>query len=531
MAGSINLANVALGFDSSKITKGVDLSAGEIRKLSGIVKASESSIDRYNRELHLLETAYAKGAISAKRMAEATDHLRKTHGQLDVAKVNAFSNGWTEMASKVALVRQGFEALKGIVSPVFDEMNRIDKINDQAHRLGMSYRDLNTIQLSLGESSGFAADDIAKAMQKLSLGLSEAISTGKGAHADALKTLGLSASALAGKSQVNQLADIADAMEGIVSQSERLKLGLDLFGKGNAGLVAGLDEGGGKLREMAEFADKVGINLSGPVAEGINNANDSLGRLKMATDGWTAQITGGAAPGIQAIADDLLKLVGLAGQAEEKFANIGTHMAMTYGVMKDAANMPNSIFKTLSDVTMGKSLGQSLGESLAGSKAVGMGNAAMDAQEANKRQAVEKEAQQKATAVRADQTAKDKAAADEIVRNIGTWFDNILDKGKGISDELQANSKRNEAEKKIRGDFDEREAKRLKNNNPMNISDTIAPALKAGSVEAYKFMLSQKDKAADVAERQAQIAEESKEILNKQLDAMNNMPKLGLARR
>lgn len=531
MAGAINLANVAIGFDASKITRGVDLSAGEIRKLSGIVKASESSIDKYNKELKILETAYAKGAISAKRMGEAVEHLKRAHGQLEASPIKAMSNGWTELNSKVQLVLVGARALQAAIRPVFDEMNRIDAINDQAHKLGMSYRDLNTIQLSLGESSGLAADDIAKAMQKLSIGISEAISTGKGAHAEALKTLGLNASALAGKNQVNQLADIADAMGGIVSQSERLKLTFDLFGKAGAGLVSSFDEGGGKLREMAEFADKVGLNLSGPVVEGINNANDSLGRLQMATGGWVAQLTGGAAPGIQAIADDLLKLIGLSGQAEENFANIGTHMAMTYGVMKDAANMPNSIFKTLSDVTMGKSLGQSIGESLAGSNAVGMGNAALDAQEANKKQAEEKANQQKATSERADQSAKEIEERKRLEEQIKDWNKSDLEERAHIEELAKDKADYASREKKIWDDAGERDLKaRFGNDNPMNVSDKIAPALKAGSVEAYKFMLNQKDKVADIAERQAEIAEESKDILNKQLDALNNMPQLRLAR-
>ena len=54
----------------------------------------------------------------------------------------------------------------------------------------------------------------------------------------------------------------------------------------------------------------------------------------------------------------------------------------------------------------------------------------------------------------------------------------------------------------------------------------IAPALKAGSVEAYKYMLSQKDKAGQVAEKQLVITTEALEIGKRQLSALENFQQL-----
>jgi tape measure domain-containing protein len=89
MAGSINLANVALGFDASALTKGVDLSAGELRKLGTVIKASESNIDKYADAMKLLDIAQQKGAVTADRLAAAQDHLAKKYGIETYAMIEA----------------------------------------------------------------------------------------------------------------------------------------------------------------------------------------------------------------------------------------------------------------------------------------------------------------------------------------------------------------------------------------------------------------------------------------------------------
>jgi tape measure domain-containing protein len=80
MAGTINLANVAIGFDVSKIQKGTEFSRAELRTLSGVVQDSVAPIDRYNHALNMLGKAHADGAITAERMAAAEASLAKRFG-------------------------------------------------------------------------------------------------------------------------------------------------------------------------------------------------------------------------------------------------------------------------------------------------------------------------------------------------------------------------------------------------------------------------------------------------------------------
>ena len=563
MAGTINLANVALGFDSSKITKGVDLSAGEMRKMNQIFKDSISPVDRYNADLHVLEKAHKAGAVSADRMRQAMTSLQEKYKQ-GVPANQGMDLPFTELSSAINVVQTGFGALKGSITPVLDEMNRIDAINDQAHKLGMSYRDLNTIQLALGESSGASADDISKAMQKLSIGVTEAIKTGQGAHADALKTLKLDAATLGGMKAVEQLEAITNSMVNIKSQSERLQLTFDLFGKSGAQLVSAFDEGGGKLGEMARYADEVGLNLSGPVVEGINNANDSLGRLSMATQGWIAQLTGGAAPALGVIADHMAGAV-KAGEGTSKLGEQGAgFLQMMYAGANDLRTILTKPIAEVSMFDFGKT-----GFELESKRLQAIESAKQQAKEKERlaeqtkeRSMIEQQEQEaakkKLEAERELEAAEKKAAKEkqQEIDKLSKQFEDAhnkrvkeaadLEKATltplqeyekelkridelsmygAISDSV-ANSGKDKAGEKLISQG----AAADKNQDPLNVSQTIAPALKAGSVEAYKFMLNQKDKLYEAAQEQKELTSETLEVAKQQLIATQAIPKLGVKR-
>ncbi len=521
MAGSINLANVALGFDASKIQKGVDLSAVEMRKLNTIFKDSISPVDKYNADLKVLEKGHKAGAISADRMAQAVASLQAKYKQA-IPESKSFAMPWTELHSAIGLVTQGLHSLQSIARPVFDEMNRIDAINDQAHKLGMSYRDLNTIQLALGESSGASAEDISKAMQKLSIGVTEAIKTGKGAHADALKTLSLDAATIGGMKAVEQLEAITNAMQGIGSQSERLQLTFDLFGKSGTQLVSAFDEGGGKLAEMAKFADEVGLNLSGTVVEGINNANDSLGRLSMATQGWIAHLTGGAAPALGVIADHMAGIAkpgqGTAALGEQA----GDLLQGMYAVVSDFnAIMSKPIMdvtlsdfgRTQRDLTMKTLAAQGRAEEQALDKAE-------KAKQIQERKGMEEDlAKAKREQDRAD---------IEWLKDYEGWMTRQnreverVEKEKALEEEFQRR------QQKIKSEASDKLKKLNKDGD--TVTENSAPSLRAGSVEAYKFMLAQKDKQAEQGERMITIQEDIKETMKRQLDELQSQARFTKAR-
>jgi tape measure domain-containing protein len=97
MAGSINLANVALGFDASQITRGVDLTAGEMRKLNGIFQGSVSEVDRYTAAMTILDKSRATGAFTADRLAQIEASLAKKYG-IETEAIRAANKAAADLA-------------------------------------------------------------------------------------------------------------------------------------------------------------------------------------------------------------------------------------------------------------------------------------------------------------------------------------------------------------------------------------------------------------------------------------------------
>jgi hypothetical protein len=136
-----------------------------------------------------------------------------------------------------------------------------------------------------------------------------------------------------------------------------------------------------------------------------------------------------------------------------------------------------------------------------------------------------------------EMTARDKLTREETIRKQqAIWFMEDSDKKKK-EDEKQSekdqklreqyDTKRN----KIFSDLKEKQEKAAKDNpDALRISQTIAPALKAGSVEAYKFMLNQKDKLAEVAEEQRKLMVDNNALAQKQLAQLERIPSMGLVR-
>jgi hypothetical protein len=570
MAGSINLANVAIGFDASKITRGVDLSAGEMRKLNGIIKESISPMDRYNADLAVLEKAHKAGAVSADRMKQAVDRLQEKYkqGLPDSKQGGMFGGGKiTDLASAVTLATTAFRGLQSVVGPVFDEMDRIDKITDQANKLGLSFSELNTLQRSLGESSGLGADQIAMAMQKFQIGIVEAQQSGSGASFDALAALGINPDELSGMSQSQQFARIADSMQGVATHAERLKLAFDLFGKAGVDLVSSLEEGGDKLREMEEFAKRVGMNLSDVQVEGIGAANDAMDRLSMATQGWLSQIAAGSASGLEAIADDLTRLVSVGENAEERFKNLGIAIAGVYGTAKDLFELtPGSL---LGKLLAGESIGNIIGEAGSMDQSFAMMDAARKAQEAAEAAAASRGTKNEEAMAKAKQEADALAQKQKLEKE-------IEDAARTAEQEKKRRAQEEENERKKRTEDMIRDAQRLKEetaspfekymeelNRLQELIDNgaidqqtfergdkklreqlqkdtapdkngidlaIAPTLAAGSVEAYKFMNEQKNEEMEVALRQEELQIQQVELNKQQLEAIKEIQPIGRAR-
>src|SRR5690554_1642474 len=184
---------------------------------------------------------------------------------------------------------------------VRNAMKAIDALAKTADRLGMTTEGLARMRYA-AEQTGVAANALDMAMQRMTRRISEAAND-TGAAKDALKELGLDAKALAQMRPEEAFQQIADAMQGVTSQSERVRLAFKLFDSEGVALVNTLDLGAEGLRAMGEEADALGLSLSRVDAAKVEQANDAMTRVRRMIDGVANRITVHLAPYIAGVAD------------------------------------------------------------------------------------------------------------------------------------------------------------------------------------------------------------------------------------
>jgi lambda family phage tail tape measure protein len=214
------------------------------------------------------------------------------------------------MAGSSALLTSSLGALvplmsaAGLVGLVKGAIDAGDAMNDLSQRTGVSVEALAKFKKAAA-TSGTDIDNVAKSLGRLSKGMFEAATTGKGKAADALNALGISAKDAAGniKSADAVTLEIANRFKAMPDGVTKTALAMALFGKSGAEMIPMLNMGGAAIDSLSvkmtkafaekadEYKDKLAI-LSGKVGVlGADLAIALLPALNAVTDAVTAGMT------------------------------------------------------------------------------------------------------------------------------------------------------------------------------------------------------------------------------------------------
>lgn len=152
-----------------------------------------------------------------------------------------------------------------------------DIIHKMSIRLGISTEALSELEL-VAKLSGVSFQTTAKAYQKMSENISDA-NTGLGTAKDSIADLGLDVAKLHALSPEKQFEAIADALQGITNQSDKIRVAADIFGGRGVEVLQIMDKGAAGIREMREQAELLGITLSQDAANRIAAVNDAIARF------------------------------------------------------------------------------------------------------------------------------------------------------------------------------------------------------------------------------------------------------------
>ncbi|WP_342652555.1 hypothetical protein NM449_17790 (plasmid) [Vibrio metschnikovii] len=228
--------NIRFNAETAQFQKDVDYAKKMLRGYAGEAKQTEES----NQQLSL-----------SKRM------LARQAKELGIDMRDGFSMGTTSALVFSAAVA-GVTA--GVVALYRSQAASIDETAKFAARIGISTENLTRYRHA-AELSGVATKDFDTAMQRMTRRVSEA-ANGTGAAKSAIQELNLSAKDLNELAPEQQLQVIADAMNQVEKDADRLRLAVNIFDTGGAGMVNLLREGSSGLQEMANEADRLGITLN-----------------------------------------------------------------------------------------------------------------------------------------------------------------------------------------------------------------------------------------------------------------------------
>jgi hypothetical protein len=176
-------------------------------------------------------------------------------------------------------------------------------MNDLSQRVGVGVESLAKFRKA-AVTSGTDIDGVAKSLAKLSKGMYEAAQTGKGATAEALQELGISATDAAGKLKTaDQVTlEIANKFKEMPDGVEKTALAMRLFGKSGAEMIPMLNMGGDAI-------DKLSVKMTKAFAEKADEYSDRLAVLSGKVGGLAMGLTVALLPALDAITSALTAVV------------------------------------------------------------------------------------------------------------------------------------------------------------------------------------------------------------------------------
>jgi regulator of replication initiation timing len=230
----------------------------------------------------------------------AKDEFSKTLGK--------FRSG-INTAAKAAGIAAG--AIAGTSAALFVMTKRTAETFDQlgkfSQRIGVSVEALSAYQ-HVAELSGISTQALNIGLQRMTRRISEA-STGTGVAVKALAQLNINIKDIQDLAPDEQFDMIAESMQGLETQADRVRVAFSLFDTEGVGLLQTMEGGRAGLEAMKEEAAALGLVISERAAANAALFNDSLTRVQGSLKGLQNLIAEQVMPTITGLANRFTEFV------------------------------------------------------------------------------------------------------------------------------------------------------------------------------------------------------------------------------
>jgi len=228
-------------------------------------------------------------------------------------------DGFRKMAKASAAMSAAATAAATVLT--VKSMRAADELGKTADKIGATTQALAGLQLA-GEMSGVSIETMNMALQRMTRRVSEA-AIGTGEAKGALLELGIDAQKLEQLPLDEQMGIVADAMQNVGTQADRVRIAMKLFDSEGVALVNTLAGGSEELARFAKEADLLGLALDRTDVAKIEEANDALLAAQGVFVGLGNQLAVEFSPIIAALATDFRN----AAIENAEFGNVGQRVA------------------------------------------------------------------------------------------------------------------------------------------------------------------------------------------------------------
>jgi hypothetical protein len=186
-------------------------------------------------------------------------------------------------------------------------------LGELADTLGLTTKDLQTFSYAAGQV-GISQEELEAGIQKLTISMGKA-QLGSKAQVAAFDAIGISLDQLKGKDAGEVFRLIADKLQNVSDRSQRAAVEVALFGKAGAKLDNLLSGSQGRLSELSDAAERLGIVLSDEQIQKADATADKIAALQTVLKANIAGAVADNADSILSLANALATLISSVGQA------------------------------------------------------------------------------------------------------------------------------------------------------------------------------------------------------------------------
>jgi hypothetical protein len=237
-----------------------------------------------------------------------------------------------------------------MVKMTVNGLRNVDALAKQADTLGLTTDQLLAYQ-RMASRAGIEPEKFSKNLERMIVNLSKSGSQ-SGQVAQSLAKLGLKLEDVQSLGTDATLKLLAERMTGVASETEKVRIAYDLFGKEGIRMLRILKDGADGLAKAEARARELGLTISRFDAAKVEVANDAFNDVRLVIDALQNKLAVQFAPLLTGISELLVdqrdKVDGVV-QAFRLMADVGV---TGIGMVSDSVFGLNTIFRTTNAVAM-----------------------------------------------------------------------------------------------------------------------------------------------------------------------------------